>query len=116
MVPRDIPFLLEEERLPAAIASCGESAEPESLEDVAAAAAAERLEPLDRCHVTCPEALLSADEGYAEVQTASGRNVVLGAGLRPDGLRLSPPGRWMGPPAPSSTSPTRSGWPMGSSS
>ena len=77
MVPRDIPFLLEEERLPAAVASCGESAEPENLEDVAAAAAAERLEPLDRCHVTCLEALLSADDSYAEVRTASGRNVAL---------------------------------------
>lgn len=77
MVPRDIPFLPEEEQFPAAIASCGESAEPENLEDVAAAAAAETLEPLDRCHVTCPEALLSADDSYAEVRTAPGRNVVL---------------------------------------
>ena len=58
------------------LASCGESAEPERLEDVAAAAAAERLEPLDRCHLTRPEALLSGDEAHAEVRTASGSNAV----------------------------------------
>jgi hypothetical protein len=77
MVPRDIPFLLEEERLPAAIASCGEGAEPESLKDVAGSAAAEKLQPLDRCQVTCPEALLSGDDSHTEVQTAAGRNVAL---------------------------------------
>ncbi len=77
MVPRDIPFLLEEERLPVAGASCGEGAEPESLEDVAGSAVAEKLQPLDRCQVTCPEALLSGDGSHAEVRTAAGRNVAI---------------------------------------
>jgi alpha-L-rhamnosidase len=77
MVPRDIPFLLEEERLPAAIASRGEAAEPESLDDVAKSVAAETLRPLDRCHVICAEALLSGDAAHAEIRTAPGRNVVL---------------------------------------
>jgi hypothetical protein len=77
MVPRDIPFPLEEERLPAAIVSCGESAEPADLGDVAAAAAAEKLEQLGRCLVTRPEALLSEGESHAEVRTAPGRNVAL---------------------------------------
>jgi hypothetical protein len=77
MVPRDIPFLLEEERLPVAVVSCGEGAEPESLEDVAGAAAAEKLQPLDSCQVSCPEALLSGDDSNAEVRTAAGRNMAL---------------------------------------
>jgi hypothetical protein len=77
MVPRDIPFLLEEERLPVAVVSCGEGDEPESLENVAGAAAAQKLQSLDRCQVTCPEALLSGDDTHAEVQTAAGRNVTL---------------------------------------
>jgi alpha-L-rhamnosidase len=77
MVPRDIPFLLEEERLPVAIVSCAEDDEPESLEDVAGAAAAEKLQPLDRCHVARPEALLSGDDSFTEVRTAAGRNVAL---------------------------------------
>jgi len=77
MVPRDIPFLLEKERLPVAVLSCGEDAEPESLQDVAASAATEKLQPLNHCHVTCPEALLSRDDSYAEIQTAAGRNVAL---------------------------------------
>lgn len=77
MVPRDIPFLLEEERLPIAVVSCGEAAEPESLDEVASAVAAERLQPLERCRVTCPEALLSEDDTYTEIRTAPRRNVGL---------------------------------------
>jgi hypothetical protein len=77
MVPRDIPSLSEAERLPVAVVSSGESAEPEDLEDLAGALIVQKLEPLQQCRVASLEALLSSEGAFTEVRTAPGRNVAL---------------------------------------
>jgi len=77
LVPRDIPFLLEEERFPQAMVSVGETAEAPRDPNPAEQLAAERLEPLSACAVTNAEALLSGGPEVATVQTAPGRAAVL---------------------------------------
>jgi hypothetical protein len=77
LVPRDIPFLLEEERFAEAIVAVGETTEAPAAANPAEQFSAEGLEPLTTCRVTDAEALLSAGPKAATVQTAPGRAVVL---------------------------------------
>jgi alpha-L-rhamnosidase len=77
LVPRDIPFLLEEERFPEAVAAVGETPEAPAATNPAEQIAGEGLEPLSACRVTDAEALLSAGPEEATVQIAPGRAAVL---------------------------------------
>lgn len=74
MEPRDLPFLLEEMRLPAEVLQAGEVIEaPGSLED---AFSAETISPLERCILEGVETLLR-EGGEAVVRTAPGRSASL---------------------------------------
>jgi alpha-L-rhamnosidase len=77
LVPRDIPFLLEEERFPEAVVSVGETAEAPPDRNPAEQLATEGLAPLSACRITDTEALLSADPKATTVQTAPGRAAAL---------------------------------------
>jgi alpha-L-rhamnosidase len=77
LVPRDIPFLLEEERFPEAVITVGETPEAPPSANPAEQLSAEGLEPLAACRVAHAEALLSAGPEAATVQTAPGRPAVL---------------------------------------
>jgi alpha-L-rhamnosidase len=77
LVPRDIPFLLEEERFPQAVVSVGEAAEAPPDPNPAEQLIAEDLQPLSACRIADAEAALSAGSEAAIVQTAPGRAAVL---------------------------------------
>jgi len=77
LVPRDIPFLLEEERFPEAVVAVGETPEAPASANPAEQLSAEGLEPLAVCRVADAEALLSAGPKATTVQTAPGRAAVL---------------------------------------
>jgi hypothetical protein len=77
LVPRDIPFLLEEERFPEAVVAVTETLEAPPNANPAEQLSAEGLEPLADCRVTDAEALLSPGPEGAVVQTAPGRAAVL---------------------------------------
>ena len=74
MVPRDIPFPMEEIHLPTAICRVGEVVDmPGTMED---AFSAETLEPLSQCRVENAESLLQ-ENGDAVITTCAGRSVSL---------------------------------------
>jgi hypothetical protein len=77
LVPRDIPFLLEEERFPQAVVGVGETAEAPPAANPAEQLSAESPGRLTACRVADAEALLSAGPKAATVQTAPGRAAVL---------------------------------------
>jgi alpha-L-rhamnosidase len=77
LVPRDIPFLLEEERFAEAVVAVGETAEAPPNASPAGQLGGERLERLTTCRVTDTEALLSAGSEATTVQTVPGRAAVL---------------------------------------
>ncbi len=74
MIPRDIPFLLEEEHWPQSIVAYGEVVNAPDQFSIAEIMQDEPLHELDQCSVTNLEAILEKN-GHAEIVTTHDRSV-----------------------------------------
>ncbi len=77
LVPRDIPFLMDEERFPQAVTAVGETPEAPPDANPVEQLASEGLEPLAACRVDDAMAALSPGPNAATVLTAPGRAAVI---------------------------------------